>query len=125
MASSTFSNWLRFGAVTLQFAIIGLTALIFRVESRGFRWLLAAAGIGFVIHHLLPVRFRLPFFAVLSMGSMVVAFGPPFSGGNALWLGAIGLPLIGLAHIPIRFWFRVALIVLLACVSHHVARQST
>lgn len=55
------------------------------------------------------------FFALLSIGSMVVAFGPPLSGDSAGWLVLIGLPLIGLAHVPIRFEFRVALIALSAC----------
>ncbi|MDA1314937.1 MAG: hypothetical protein O2968_16525 [Acidobacteria bacterium] len=115
MANSTFSDWLRFGVVTLQFAILSLLAVVFRVEGRGFRWLLAAAGVGFVIHHLLPLRLRMPFFALLSVSSMVVAFGPPLSGENALWLVAIGLPLIGLAHVPIRFRFRIALIAAAGC----------
>lgn len=115
MAHSTFTDWLRFAAVTVQFAILSVLVLVYQVESRGFRWLLALAGIGFVIHHLLPLRFRMPFFALLSISSMVAAFGPPFSGENTLWLVALGLPLIGLAHLPIRFAFRVGLIALAAC----------
>ena len=111
MANSTFSDWLRFGAVTLQLAILARLAVAFRVESRGFRWVLALAGVAFVIHHLLPKRFRLPFFALISLWGTVVAFGPPLSPENLLWLAAMGLPFIGIAHLPIRFAWRVGLIV--------------
>ena len=111
MANSTFSDWLRFAAVTLQLAIIAALAVAFRVESRGFRWVLALVGVGFVVHHLLPKRFRLPFFALLSLWGTVVAFGPPLTPEHLLWLAAMGLPLIGLAHLPIPFAWRVGLIV--------------
>lgn len=110
MANSTFSDWLRFAVVTLQLAILACLAVAFRVESRGLRWVLALAGVGFVIHHLLPKRFRLPFFALLSLWGTVVAFGPPLSPGHLLWLAAMGLPLIGIAHLPIGFAWRVGLI---------------
>jgi D-alanyl-lipoteichoic acid acyltransferase DltB (MBOAT superfamily) len=63
---------------------------------------------GFLLHYFLPLRYRFPFFLFLSLSGIVFIFGFVQAG----WLIGIGLMLIGLCHLPIRFYFRVGLLVL-------------
>ncbi len=63
---------------------------------------------GFLLHYFLPLRYRLPFFLFLSLSGIVFIFGFVQAG----WLIGLGLILIGLCHLPIRFSFRVVLLVL-------------
>jgi D-alanyl-lipoteichoic acid acyltransferase DltB (MBOAT superfamily) len=62
---------------------------------------------GFLIHYFLPLRYRLPFFLFLSLSGIVFIFGFV----QASWLIGLGLTLIGICHLPIRFSFRVVLLV--------------
>src|SRR5205807_2107553 len=80
-------------------------------------------------HHLLPQRFRLPFFAMLSLVAVITAVGHIGPSLGVAWLTGkirtidffyhllpgltligIGLGLIGLCHLPIRFAARVGLV---------------
>ena len=63
---------------------------------------------GFLIHYFLPFEYRLPFFLFLSLSAIVCVFGVV----QACWLVGIGLALIGLCHLPVRFMFRIVLVVL-------------
>src|SRR4029453_4285284 len=93
-----------------------------QLESLSLVRLMSLAFAGFIIHHLLPQRFRLPFFAMLSLVAVITAvghFGPNviaswMHGKNTLngllyhlvpgvTLVGIGLGLIGLCHLPILF----------------------
>jgi hypothetical protein len=84
---------------------------------------------GFIIHHLLPMRFRLPFFAMLSLVAVISGVGHFGPNLGIAWLTGkirtidflyhllpgltligIGLGLIGICHLPIRFAARVALV---------------
>jgi len=124
-----------FAAVVIQFGLIVLVLSYWQLESLALVRLMQLAFVGFVIHHLLPLRFRLPFFAVLSMVAVLAGvghFGPNvFAGwlsgkmttGNFLYhllpgvtLIAIGLGLIGICHLPIGFWKRVGLVGLVAAI---------
>jgi D-alanyl-lipoteichoic acid acyltransferase DltB (MBOAT superfamily) len=91
-------------------AQLGLALLLirqFQVESRTFFHVAVLAAAGFVVHALLPLRHRLPFFACLSLASVWVAFGVR----DGAWLLAIGAALIGICHLPVRFAVRIALLV--------------
>jgi D-alanyl-lipoteichoic acid acyltransferase DltB (MBOAT superfamily) len=63
---------------------------------------------GFLIHYLLPLQYRLPFFLVLCVSAIVSVFGWVQAG----WLIGIGLVLIGLCHLPVSFRLRVVLLLL-------------
>ena len=52
-----------FAAVVVQFGLIVLVLNYWQLESLALVRLMQLAFVGFVIHHLLPLRFRLPFFA--------------------------------------------------------------
>jgi hypothetical protein len=91
------------------------------------------AFVGFIIHHLLPLRFRLPFFAMLSLVAIVFGLSETGPARFAAVLTArislatflyplipgvtligIGLGLIGICHLPIRFGVRVAAVAVVA-----------
>jgi D-alanyl-lipoteichoic acid acyltransferase DltB (MBOAT superfamily) len=97
----------RFAAVTAQLALVLLALHLFRIEeSVGFGKLLPLIFGGFVLHALLPLRLRRPFFLALSLTAIGLVFGPLYGG----MLIALGLTLVGLCHLPVRFGARVALI---------------
>ena len=56
------------------------------------------------------MRWRLPFFSLLSLAGIAVGFGIPFGQANAAALVGIGLLLIGLAHLPTAFSLRLVLL---------------
>jgi hypothetical protein len=116
-----------FFAILVQFALIVMVVDHWQLESLPLVRLMQLAFAGFVIHHLLPLRFRLPFFAILSL--LAVSAGVGHLGPNVwiawltgkittngflyhlfpgLTLIGIGLGLIGICHLPIRFGARVA-----------------
>jgi hypothetical protein len=129
------SRW-RYGAklgqfltVVAQFGLIALLVQYWQLESLSVSRLLWLAFVGFIIHHLLPLRFRLPFFAILSLVAVVFSLAEmgarTFVAGlmgrvpladflypllPGLTLVVIGLGLIGLCHLPIRFGIRLGLI---------------
>src|SRR4030095_14912162 len=62
-----------------QFGLIVLVVNYWQLENQLLARLMWLAFVGFIIHHLLPLRFRLPFFAMLSLLAVispVVHFGP-------------------------------------------------
>jgi hypothetical protein len=119
----------QFLAVVAQFGLVVLLVQYWQLESLSFSRLMQLAFVGFVIHHLLPLRFRLPFFAMLSMLATIIVVGQM---GPKTWVAGltgrmsindflyhlvpglalvgIGLGLIGLCHLPIRFGMRVGLV---------------
>ena len=126
---SRFAALATFLAIVAQFGLIVMVVGYWQLESLPLARLMALAFAGFVIHHLLPVRFRLPFFAMLSLVAVITGVG---HFGPNIWrswligkmtttgflyhllpgstLIGIGLGLIGLCHLPIRFAARVGLV---------------
>jgi hypothetical protein len=124
-----FAALASFLAIVAQFGLIVLVVNYWHLESLPRGRLMQLAFAGFVIHHLLPVRFRLLFFAMLSLVAVISIVGQI---GPRVWVAAlygrislrgflsylipgltligIGLGLIGLCHLPIRFAARVGLV---------------
>jgi len=118
-----------FLAVLVQFGLIVMVVDYWQLENLSLVRLMQLAFVGFVIHHLLPLRFRLPFFAMLSLLATIIIVGQI---GPKAWIAGltgrmslsefsyhfipgltligIGLGLIGLCHLPIRFGTRVGLV---------------
>src|SRR5580704_2791293 len=134
VASRCLSDYVKrpaqFLVIFAQFALIVVAIDHWHLESQLLARLMWLALLGFVIHHFLPRRFRLSFFAGLSLVAVITAtghLGPNVIAGwvhgkstigsifyhlvPGLTLIGIGLGLIGLCHLPIRFGARVALIV--------------
>jgi D-alanyl-lipoteichoic acid acyltransferase DltB (MBOAT superfamily) len=98
----------RFAVLVCQLGLLLIVLRQFQIESNAFLRIAALAFGGFVVHYFLPMRFRLPFFALLSVAAIAVVFD--FAG--AAWLIGLGLILIGICHLPVAMWVRV--VVLLA-----------
>ena len=98
----------RLGVIAGEFALLVAAVRLLNIETRSFELVLTLALIGFPVHHLLPAAWRQGFFAALSVASVLVVFGWQQGG----WLLAMGCLLIGLCHLPVAFWARVGIIVL-------------
>lgn len=94
-------------AILVQLGLVGLVLRQFQIESAAFRRLSLLVFGGFALHALLPVRYRLPFFLVLSLAGIGLVLGPE----NAVWLVIIGMGLIGICHLPIAYFLRVGMLV--------------
>ncbi len=95
-------------AVTTQLALVVLLLQHFAIENTAFYEKIAVLTFaGFVLHHSLPQRHRLPFFVALSFVAAWTTFGFVAAG----WLIALGLSLILICHLPLGFGLRVALLI--------------
>ena len=93
--------------VAIQLGLLLLTFNVFDLErGSGFVALAPLILGGFVVHAVLPMRLRMPFFLALSLAGFWLLLGPP-----SLILVALGLGLIGICHLPINLWARVGLLV--------------
>ena len=97
---------LRFAGLAGALAFITAVIYHFSLESKAFFSVALASLGGFAVHYFLPLRYRLGFFIVLSLGTIVVLLGA----GTGSWLIGIGLLLIGLSRLPLPFGVRVALV---------------
>jgi hypothetical protein len=100
------SSLARFGAVAVQLGLLTLVVRTFDVESTAFLRLMTIACGGFVVHHFAPARMRLPVFVLVSLLGMAMVLGR----SNAAQIVGLGVVLVALAHLPVRFGLRVALI---------------
>ena len=96
--------------VCMQLVLVLLVIHQFHLETRTFFHLMVLASVGFVIHALLPLRYRLPFFTLLSLASIPLALGL-FDGACLIFLGLL---LIGICHLPWALAARISLLLLTA-----------
>lgn len=92
--------------IGIQLALLALVIRQFQIESRAFLRLVLLAFGGFAVHALLPLRYRLPFFLLLSVAGIGIIFGPL----TGAWLVGIGLVLIAMCHLPLPIGGRVILL---------------
>jgi len=91
-----------------QLGLLWLAFVRFSIENEAFYQKIAVLAFsGFVVNYFLPLRQRLLYFFVLSLLGIVTVMGMQ----NGAWLLAIGLVLMGVCHLPIRYGARVALLV--------------
>jgi alginate O-acetyltransferase complex protein AlgI len=88
--------------VVVQLLLAVLVVHIYAIEGAAFERVFGLAAAGFVVNLALPMQMRLPFFVALSGAGAVLVFGA----GDAAWLFAAGLVLIGLCHLPFSFRMR-------------------
>jgi hypothetical protein len=103
---------LRLGVITVEFALIVAAFRVANIETRAFEQIATLALAGFLVHHFLPLAWRQTFFAILSVGSVLLVLGWQ----QGAWLLGIGGLLIAICHIPVALWLRIALISLVALV---------
>ncbi|HWI13373.1 MAG TPA: hypothetical protein VNT02_03935, partial [Burkholderiales bacterium] len=94
--------------IGVQLGLVLLLLRQFQIEGTVFVSVAMFAFAGFAVHALLPMRLRLPFFAVMSLAITAYALGL----ANTAWLVALGGVLIGLCHLPVPFVVRGAMLLL-------------
>jgi len=99
-------------AVIAQVGVLLAVMRRFQIENVAFVNVAMLASAGFVVHALLPLAWRLPFFAALSVASLFLVLGAT----NAATVAALGLAIIGIARLPVSFRVRGALLVLVAAI---------
>jgi hypothetical protein len=100
------SGLLEFGAICFQLLLLFVLVKRYNLESPIFVKLTALTFTGFAVHYFLPLKHRLTFFLFLSLASVVLVLGV----AQGAWLVLIGLALVGLCHVPLPYWIRVALV---------------
>ncbi len=95
--------------IALQLILVLLLLRQFQIESAALRLLAALAFAGCLVHAVLPMPWRMPFFAAISLLSIPLALG----WANGAWLIAIGAVLIGVCHLPIAARWRGVLLLAL------------
>jgi D-alanyl-lipoteichoic acid acyltransferase DltB (MBOAT superfamily) len=99
---------LKFVLLLVQLAGLACAIQRFQLESRAFFELSLLAFGGFAIHYLLPLRYRMGFFTILSLVSIGWVMGVP----QAAWLIGLGLVLLGICHLPVNMRVRVGLLLI-------------
>lgn len=116
---SRLAEWGGLAVIFVQVILISFVLRNASIETLGFHRVAYIAAFGFVVNHLLPAKFRLQFFLLLSIASMVVALGGSADSGipePALGMArfgvtfCIGILLIGICRLPIGFWKRAVLL---------------
>lgn len=112
-----WANYFGLALIALQFFLVMRVLNRFQLESDAFRTCIQIAFYGFIVHHLLPMKARLPFFFFLSLGVTGYVLGLERGGfnlmtslprtGTLLVLGAI---LVGICHLPLHFYARVGIL---------------
>lgn len=108
---------LAFAAIAAQVVVVLRLVSFYQIQSRTFHHLMMFGFAGFVVHHLLPLRARLPFFTALSLvatawvlGIEGAEFNLDVSLERTALLLAIGGALIAICRLPVRYGLRVALL---------------
>jgi len=96
----------------LQLVLATLVIYLYGIESGAFLKIFILATVGFAIHAVLPMAYRLPFFTLLSIGGAFLVFVPT----DALWLLVSGSILIGLANLPISLKARSIVLIVVAAI---------
>ncbi|HZP82517.1 MAG TPA: hypothetical protein VFB21_12835 [Chthonomonadaceae bacterium] len=100
-------NAARFLVVSAQLGLLVVVIHQYHLLNRVFyHTILLFIFCGFLLHNLLPLRYRLPFFLMLSLVCILAVFGLT----TGAWLIGLGLILIGICHLPIPYAARCALL---------------
>jgi hypothetical protein len=105
----------RFLLVAVQLALCAVVVDRFQIESRAFSRLFTLGACGAVVHALLPVRYRMAFFALLSFAGLDVVLG--VHSDAAVVILVVGA-FLGMCLLPLpkrlKFWLIVGGFVALA-----------
>jgi lysophospholipase L1-like esterase/D-alanyl-lipoteichoic acid acyltransferase DltB (MBOAT superfamily) len=107
--------------VAIELALVVLVLRFWRIDGVAFRLQFSIVCVGFVVHHLLPMKLRLPCFVVLSLVGIVTLLDP----ANSLLLVGLGLVLIGVASTPVGLAARVGLLVAIGAALAAVRQSSS
>jgi D-alanyl-lipoteichoic acid acyltransferase DltB (MBOAT superfamily) len=102
----------QFALVAVQLVLLLVLLRQFAIEGTVFVQLMAFAFVGFAVHAFLPMPWRLPFFAGLSVASLPFVLGLV----NAAWIVAVGGLLVGICHLRLAIRWRIALLLIAVAV---------
>ena len=105
-------GWREFGLIAFQLALLLVLLRQYQIENAAFLRLAQLAFGGFLVHTFLPLRYRLPFFALLSLTGTAMLLGL----ANFGWMLGIGIVLIGICHLPVATRLRALLLVVVGAV---------
>ena len=108
--------------VALQLLAVAIVFLQLDMLTSAFRRVYCLAAAGFVLNHLLPKQYRLQFFGVLCVLAILLVLG---GAPDTMWdadlaftrtlpLLIAGGVLVGICLLPIAFWWRVGLLLLVS-----------
>ncbi len=103
-SSRALATALRVAITAAQLALIALVIRAFQLENRWLFDSLLLALVGFVAQALLPARWRMACFALVSVGSVLLLFA-----ADGLWVLGAGALLLGVSVLPVRFSWRLGL----------------
>jgi hypothetical protein len=97
----------QFLSILVQLGLLVFVIGQYELENQAFyHSIMLLTLYGFIIHYFLPLRYRQPFFVLLSLTAIFGVMGLV----NGLWLIGIGLGLIAICHLPVAFSIRIALL---------------
>jgi alginate O-acetyltransferase complex protein AlgI len=97
----------KLAVLVIQVALTVFLIRQFQIEGRAFSELSLLCACGFVVHSLLPIGYRPPFFLLLSLAAAILVLGAT----AGAWLISLVLLLIGLCHLPTTFPRRVMAVI--------------
>ncbi|HWB53727.1 MAG TPA: hypothetical protein VG722_06025, partial [Tepidisphaeraceae bacterium] len=117
-AASAAGSFAAVSIIVIQVLLIARLIGRYQLESPSFyRIILIALG-GFLVHHLLPLRFRLSFFVLLCLVAPFLVMGFDQDGHiyepgliTAAWLVGIGLGITTICLLRIGYWWKVGLLI--------------
>ncbi len=107
-----WADMVRLLGLALQLILCLLVVRLFQLESRTFYHVALLTVGGFVVHALLPLRYRLQFFVALSFAAIGLVFGIR----DGLWLVAVGIVLISICHLRVAIAIRAVLLLVAGAV---------
>ena len=100
-------DFAKFLLISVELGLLVLVIRLFELENAAFYENIAILTLcGFIVHHFLPVKYRLPFFVALSLIGIVSVAGV----ASGAWIVGLGLALIGICRLPIALRYRIALL---------------
>lgn len=99
-------HWAAFALIGIQLGLALVVVRLYQLQSRSFFAVMVLMVGGFLVHAALPLRLRESFFAAISVVSVPLVFGAS-TGARVLLLGGV---VVAACHLPLRFWFRVAIV---------------
>ncbi len=99
----------KYALLLVQLAAVLFVIFAFKIEGRIFGELTALIAAGFAVHYWLPLKWKKPFFVLLSVVGAFALLHPITAGAI---IGA-GLLFYFILHLPIGYWYRVAIVTLI------------
>jgi len=99
-------EWLRTASLLIPLSLALAVVHTFQLESETFETIALLTVVGFAVHALTPMRFRLAAFTAISFVGALAVFGI----ADAAMMVSVGVVLIAICHLPLSLGLRVLLL---------------